>query len=64
MIEDRRGIDKLRFVLKGTAFELTRDRMVDLYADTKFKIIYGSNPKSGYTKLRTYYFIATENFFL
>jgi hypothetical protein len=62
MIEHRRGIDKLRFVLKGTAFELTRDRMVDLYADTKFKIIYVSNPKSGCTTIKNVLFYCDRKF--
>jgi len=62
MIEDRRGIDKLRFVLKGTAFELTRDRMVGLYADTKFRIIYVSNPKSGCTTIKNVLFYCDRKF--
>jgi hypothetical protein len=39
MIEDRRGSNKFKLVLKDTTFELTQDRMVDLYADTEYKFI-------------------------
>jgi hypothetical protein len=62
MIEDRRGSNKFKLVLKDTTFELTQDRMVDLYADTEFKFIYVSNPKSGCTTIKNALFYCDRKF--
>jgi hypothetical protein len=62
MIGDRCGIAKFTVILKGAAFELTGDKMVDLYADSKFKLIYVCNRKSACTTIKNILFYCDRGF--
>jgi hypothetical protein len=56
------SIDQFKVVLRGNTIELTRDRMVDLYADSKFRLVYVNNPKSGCTTIKNALFYCDRGF--